>query len=284
VSHGYSIHIGLNHVDATSPDYQGVFVPELFGCLRDADRMEELARAQGCGTVRTLRDGQATANHVLEAIAATARSMDAGDLLILTYSGHGSRIPDETRASDGCQDSTWVLYDRMLAGKELGAMWPRFAPGTRIAMVSDSCHSGTVDREVYLQAMRSLRATPGQVKPVELRTLDPASAEDAARLFARNHPELQRVPPTRQIEVGASVLLLAACQDDQTAADGRDNGLFTQKLLEAWGPIDRGGTFQGNYPGFCDTIKDAMPSYQIPNLDSTGARAPSFESERPFNV
>jgi hypothetical protein len=284
VSQGYSIHIGLNHVDMTSPEYQGVIVPELFGCLRDADRMEELARVQGCGTVRTLRDGQATANHVLEAIAATAGSMGAGDLLILTYSGHGSRIPDPDRASEGGYDPTWVLYDRMLAGKELGAMWPRFAPGTRIAMVSDSCHSGTVDRELYLQAMRSLRATPGEVNPVELRTLDPASATDAAQLFARNHPELLRVPPTREVEVGASVLLLAACQDNQTAADGRGNGLFTQRLLEAWGPIDRGGTFQGDYPGFCRTITEAMPPYQTPNLDHAGARAPSFEGERPFNV
>ncbi len=281
MGHGYSIHIGLNHVDTNSPDYEGVIVPELFGCLRDAACMEALARAQGCTEVTMLEDGDATANRVIEVIGAAAKAMQAGDLLILTYSGHGSRIPDPSRASEGGYDPTWVLYDRMVAGKELGAMWPRFEPGTRIAMVSDSCHSGTVDREITLRAMRSLGGAREAVEPVELRTLDPESAEVAAQRYLQSYAP---PPVTRDTEVGAAVLLLAACQDNQTAADGARNGLFTQTLLEAWGPIEEGGTFEGDYPGFLRTITGKMPPYQTPNLDRAGARAGAFESERPFSV
>lgn len=279
---GYSIHIGLNHVDTSSPDYRGVVVPELAGCLRDADCMEELARAQGSTAVTRLEDGEATANRVIEAIAAAANDMQAGDLLILTYSGHGSRVPDSSRASEGGYDPTWVLYDRMVAGKELGAIWPRFTPGTRIAMVSDSCHSGTVDREVALRAMSDLGATQEvAAEPVELRTLDEESAEVAAQRYVESYAP---PPVTRGAEVGAAVLLLAACQDNQTAADGAGNGLFTQTLLEAWGPIESGGTFEGDYPGFLGAITRKMPSYQTPNLDRAGARAQTFASERPFTI
>jgi hypothetical protein len=271
MSQGYSIHIGLNHVETSSPEYQGLIVPELYGCLRDAESMEELARAQGFSSSVSLHDGEATAERVLEAIKSAGAQAQAGDIVMITYSGHGSEVPDTEGAGDGGYDQTWVLYDRMLLDRELGALWPTFAPGARIVMVSDSCHSGTVDRDVYRRG-------------IELRTLDATSAHTAAALFARNNPELMRLPRIRSAELSAAVILLAACQDNQSAQDGQEHGLFTQNLLETWGPIPEGGVFVGDYPGFCRAITERMPPTQTPNLDHAGALDAGFEAERPFTV
>ena len=64
-------------------------------------------------------------------------------------------------------------------------------------------------------------------------------------------------PVTREmaLPVAASVRLISACQDNQVALDGLTNGLFTGRLLEAWGE----GAFQGDYAAFHRAIVDRMP-------------------------
>ena len=60
-------------------------------------------------------------------------------------------------------DETWVLYDRQLLDDELYDLWCRFAPGVRILMISDSCHSGTVSRAVDMataQVAAAYASTP----------------------------------------------------------------------------------------------------------------------------
>ncbi len=57
------------------------------------------------------------------------------------------------------------------------------------------------------------------------------------------------------LPVAASVRLISACQDNQVAMDGLTNGLFTGRLLEAWGE----GAFQGDYAAFHRAIVDRMP-------------------------
>jgi hypothetical protein len=51
-----------------------------------------------------------------------------GGLLFVTFSGHAAIYPR--------------LYDRMLNGDELRALWSNFNAGVRIVFLADSCHSG----------------------------------------------------------------------------------------------------------------------------------------------
>lgn len=95
-------------------------------------------------------DEQATAEAVIGAIAGTAHSLRSGDMLLLTYSGHGSQVPDKNSDESDGQDETWCLYDRMLVDDELNALWSQFKSGVRICMLSDSCHSDTVARVALL--------------------------------------------------------------------------------------------------------------------------------------
>src|SRR5262249_20350225 len=141
---GYSIHIGLNHVNMSSPAYQGYYIPVLAGCINDANAMESLAGGLGYSEVTKLTDEQASASNVLGAISNASNNLQPGDILLITYSGHGSQVPDQNGDETDGQDETWVLWDRMLVDDELAAQWATFKSGVRIFLLSDSCNSGTV--------------------------------------------------------------------------------------------------------------------------------------------
>ncbi|WP_016744106.1 caspase family protein, partial [Rhizorhabdus wittichii] len=119
-----SIHIGLNNLDVSSYGEQTV----LAGCINDADSMQSLAAGQGFQT-RRMVDEEATADAVIEAISDAANTLRSGDMLFLTYSGHGSQVSDvDGDEADGL-DETWCLYDRMLIDDELSQLWSRFEAG-----------------------------------------------------------------------------------------------------------------------------------------------------------
>src|SRR5215212_1220303 len=136
---GLSVHIGLNRVD---PQHYGGWDGTLAGCVYDANDMAALAKERRFETT-TLLDEQATAARVVEAIGNAAHQLRAGDIFLLTYSGHGGQVRDTNGDEDDGKDETWCLYDRQLVDDELYALWGRFEPGTRILMISDSCHSGS---------------------------------------------------------------------------------------------------------------------------------------------
>lgn len=154
-SRGYSIHIGLNHVDPAC--YNG-WDGQLSGCINDATDMKSIADSLGYQSL-ILTDGQATASNVIAQIGGAAQELTDGDILFLTYSGHGGQVPDVNGDEDEGQDETWVLYDRQLIDDELYALWGQFEAGVRIVMLSDSCHSGTVLRMMatYADLKRDIR-------------------------------------------------------------------------------------------------------------------------------
>lgn len=209
---GMSIHIGLNNLDVSSYGEQTV----LAGCINDADSMQSLAAGQGFQT-RRMVDEEATADAVIEAISDAANTLRSGDMLFLTYSGHGSQVSDvDGDEADGL-DETWCLYDRMLIDDELSQLWSRFEAGVRILMLSDSCHSGTVAKlikERKLAASPQLRDmfSPTAIKPPKVTTRALAvrgggTPPPAVAIAARPAPlapvaaDAQRIPPAAAGEV-----------------------------------------------------------------------------------
>ncbi|HZI93547.1 MAG TPA: caspase family protein, partial [Patescibacteria group bacterium] len=90
MSKGISIHIGLNRVD---PVHYGGWDGQLAACEFDAKDMRAMARAQGF-TTNILLTAAASSGAVTRAIARAAATLAGGDMLLLTYSGHGGQIPD----------------------------------------------------------------------------------------------------------------------------------------------------------------------------------------------
>ena len=148
---GISIHIGLNHVDPKH--YQG-WDGALNACIADANDMRALAKKKGFAGNTLFVDGQATAAAVSSALLDASKKLVKGDLLFLTYSGHGGQVRDTNsdEKDNDRMDETWVLYDRQLVDDELYNIWSKFKAGVRILVLSDSCHSGTVTRDIPMFA------------------------------------------------------------------------------------------------------------------------------------
>jgi hypothetical protein len=276
-----SINIGLNHVDA---DAYGGWDGQLAACVNDARCMQQIADDLGYSSVLLL-DEEATADRVICEIGNAAREIDEGGILLLTYSGHGGQMPDTDGDEDDNKDETWVLYDRQLVDDELYNLWNQFGAGTRIVVLSDSCHSGSVTRDQEYQA---LAASPGLARHYRTRGGPPRFRAMPMQVGAADYQHRRRFYDAQQFAAGArkradmeaSVLLISGCQDNQLSSDGDVNGLFTAKLLEVWG----NGDFEGSYYSFHQAIVDRMPATQTPNYYTVGTSNPDLEAQKPFTV
>jgi hypothetical protein len=278
---GRSIHIGLNAVD---PDgYEG-WDGQLVACEFDANDMAAIADEKGFES-RKLLTSDATSSAILDAIGAAGEALNAGDILFLTYSGHGGQVPDANSEEEDRMDETWCAFDRQIVDDELYSAWSAFKEGTRLLVLSDSCHSGTVARVVLDYSRPAALAASTGLKEDELETRMRAMPAEVGRRTYQAHKaeydEIQRnVPAFDASPVAASVLLISGCQDNQTSADGAKNGLFTQTLLEVWD----GGKWKGSYRRFAKRIVGRMPPYQTPNLFTAGTPSAEFERQQPFAV
>jgi hypothetical protein len=268
---GRSLHVGLNRID---PGHYGVD-GALAGCESDAHAMEAIAAARGFETTMLLTQ-QATAAAVTDQITDAAAKLRPGDLFLITYSGHGAQVPDLNRDESDGKDETWALYDRMLVDDELYALWGRFAQAVRIAVVSDSCHSGSVTRDIFFEDVAAAAPADARFKMLP---------REAERQTYANHRDLydgiqEACPQGDRVGVGAAVILLSGCLDNQRSLDGDKNGLYTQHLLEVWAT----GTFTGGYRDFQGAIGNRMPPYQTPAFFAVGATNQLFEGAVPFTI
>jgi hypothetical protein len=311
---GMSLHIGLNNVNPSAYPFP---VPVLRGCLNDANDMASLAQGNGFTNPapQMLVEAAATSQAVTAAIGAAAATLQSGDILFITYSGHGSQVVDVTGDETDRLDETWVLWDRQLLDDELRALWAQFRAGVRIFLLSDSCHSGTVARAL------AVTLTPGTASQLaldleeytreNLAALIPGGAEDsdapqniAQQVVSKLTSSARDVPrlipeelanyavslhrreyvaikqrASRAAEPQCSVLLISGCQDDQTSADGQRNGLFTQRLKEVFAE----GNVQ-NYVDLHSRIVRRMPARQRPNYFWATTPNPAFEAQPPLTI
>jgi hypothetical protein len=287
---GMSLHIGLNAVNPKN--YEG-WSGELAACEFDANDMAAIAKSRGMKPV-TLITKKATRAAALAAIRSAAKQLSSGDIFFLTYSGHGGQVPDVTGKDDedDKKDETWCLYDGQLIDDELYLELSGFAPGVRIFVLSDSCHSGTVTRADPGKASGRSKMMP---PAVALRTyarhkkfyddLQLAVAEKAGKNGTIDpDAALAHVAVSSRLtgiarELKAAVILISGCQDNQTSLDGDHNGAFTEALLHVWND----GKYKGNYAKFHAGIKARLPSSQTPNLFTLGVTT-QFASQTPFQV
>jgi len=284
---GLSIHIGLNAVD---PSHYAGWSGPLAACEADADDLLGVARSRGY-TPTVLKTAAATRAAVLQSLESAAGRLEDGDTLLLTYSGHGGQVPDRNGDEpDDLKDETWCLYDSQLLDDELHRMWKMFAPGVRILVLSDSCHSGTAVRASlsYLasEASRTALLAFGVEGPLRFRVMPDEVALRTYRQNAALYDGLQRglTPPLNgevaSARLRATVRLISGCQDNQLSADCTFNGLFTGMLLRVW----NSGSFRGNYAAFHKAIVKRMPPTQTPNHFVIGAPNPAFAAQAPFMI
>ena len=287
---GLALHVGLNLVSAAA--YGGWEGP-LAACEFDANDMAAVAKSKGIKAT-VLLTKKATRANLLAAMRSAAKACRSGDLFLLTYSGHGGQMPDTSGEEDDKKDETWCLYDGQLLDDELYFELSRFKAGVRVLVLSDSCHSGTVTREI----------APPPPPPGQRPKLMPEAV--ARRVYAEHQAFYDKLqadvaaaarkgftdPDEALAQIGAAaeatalvgrfepgVVLISGCQDNQTSMDGEHNGAFTEQLLKVWNR----GTFAGDYNAFHAQIRAGLPRTQSPNLFVLGPTA-SFVKQKPFTV
>ncbi len=292
---GYSLHFGLNHVDPRS--YAG-WDGWLRGCINDAQAMHAVCQQCGYASSEVYLDDRANSETILGTINNAAHVLVPGDILVVTYSGHGGLIPDPWGVYGSVP--TLCTWDRQVISHELGMLWNSFRPGVRVLFLADSCHSGTVTRE---RLGESVPPPMEELPTPELPnlTLSKSDGASSVRMEPPTEEMLPRaIPPDVQAQVleqnkflyraifkgidrprsACPVLLLSGCQDNQTSCDGARNGLFTERLLMVW----NNGAYMGNYRDFHAQIVRMMPPYQTPAYFWQGPPDPGFESMKPFVV
>lgn len=308
--------IGLARVD---PGHYGGWSGPLAGCEPDAHNMRRIATQAGL-EARMLLTEQATRQGVLDAIAAEAAVMRAGDLFVISYSGHGGQVPDYNGddPEDGL-DETWCLYDGQLIDDELYVALGDFDPGVRVLVFSDSCHSGTVLRVIApdfgsgqeerrsmhrarftergrpqlltmnaanVTGVREASAPAGEVLDPEQLTYRAMPPDPMFATLDRNRSFYEQIgsaaPAQARANVKCQALLVSGCEDDEYSADlGPAGGLFTVELLRTWGD----GAFQGDHRAFQQAIRQAVLARnptQSPDFTTVGVPISGFAEQRPY--
>jgi len=284
---GISLHIGVNEVDDTH--YRGASVTigwkgTLNGCENDAIALEALARENGFKT-ELLLTKDATRENVKAKLLEVSKTLSNGDYFFLTYAGHGSQVADLSgdeqldqdipSSKRDRRDETWCLYDAQLLDDELFQLLAGFGKGVRILMLSDSCHSGTVAREM----------TGNHPEPQEGRAfrLVPRATLSNTYLHHRAFYDSLQAPAGSHSDIEASVILFSGCQDDELSQEDQlhapPQGIFTLTLLEAWAaePIS-------NYKALFQAVIAKMPEDQTPNLLHFGGAITEFLASKPFLI
>ena len=285
---GISLHIGLNSVDpnhyfdASGMPWEG----NLVACEYDAIAMEEIAKSSGCETIMLLTK-DATVDNVKKKLSYAAQKLEPGDLFILSYSGHGGRLPDKNDDEGDGYDETWCLYDREFVDDELNTCLRDFKDDVRILSLSDSCHSGSVVRGRAIQILGIDKDKTNVSKSGKRYRFAPVEVESGT--YYKNKEIYDSVlldPKYKEGKPNASVILLSGCQDTQYSQDGAFNGAFTGQLLMVWG----NGTFSGNIKKFYRQILNRMNMSsdpndpQTPNYYRDGKIDRAFEMSKPFTI
>ena len=303
---GYSLSIGLNsvdpnhYVDASGIPWDGKLDP----CEYDAKVMQDIAKSQNF-EVNTLLTKQATIDNVLKGIKTASDKLDDGDIFMIYYSGHGGQMLDANADEieidkNDLYDETWCLYDGELIDDYIYSAFSHFNSGVRILSFSDSCHSGTVIKNLMPKGVSTMNRNEiklpqyGNVNPVTSNVnkthksiLKYAPVDVLVGTYKKNkefYDSQRKNAPTidSKNDVKASAILISGCQDSQTSAAPveLENSLFTDVLLKVWNK----GSFHGTYKSFCDEMKNKLPSNQIPNYFPIGVENLVFENQKPFTI
>ena len=221
----------------------------LSGCVADA---ESWAKALGDAgfQVESIHNGDATRDAILRAMLDKVSSARDGDIVAIQFAGHGTFVPDldgDETDEFGPKDEALCPVDfrdgQLIVDDDLGAIWDAIPEGVAVTLFFDSCHSGSVNREITPTEFESRKipagATPRMTvlnagEEAAFREERAASPDDPFRTAAWKRVvevETDRAAvPTKPRADGREVLI-SACQPDQVALETNGHGVFTTAAL-----------------------------------------------------
>ncbi len=244
---GRALCIGINQ-------FRDRQVNALRGCVPDARGVAALLTGEygfAGSDVRLVLDAQGTKAGIVDGLQWLTQGARSGDHLVLFVSSHGTHIPCMEGDESDDEDEVLVVHDHdwervILTDDELARHIARVPQGVTLTSLFDTCHSGTMNDTARDRARAIARRGPSPqggyargVSDVKGRYLEPPWRRSGvpphhARSMVRS--ARSAAGDTREADTShVASLTLAACGDDQTAADasfgGAYAGAFTHSLL-----------------------------------------------------
>ena len=248
-----SLHIGINDYPGTGSD--------LKGCVNDAHDWKEALLARGFNEQQMMLDGQAIKQNMIDALVGIVAKTSASDISVITYSGHGTWVPDYDGDEADGRDEALCPWDigttgAVLTDDELFEIFGSRKYSARIIFISDSCHSGSVARASSFVP----NVTDDDWKFQRTRFLAPEF-----HLTDDLLPVARRVEKTRvKSKIRAATVLLSGCQDHEYSYDAwfnqRPNGAFTYVALKMLEMAKEGD----NYYDLYKKVRDYLPHVYYP--------------------
>jgi hypothetical protein len=246
--------------------------------------------------VHTLRDQDATRDHILAEISALEQRSAPGDTVLIYYSGHGTSANDENNAAVPYASGAWIPYDIDYRNDQTAAktlvigrydLVPRLQKldqgGRFVVVVSDSCYSG--------QVVRSFGRGTGHTRFLPMPTRDLGVARVAAPPPVSARP----APPPYPYQ---HVVLMSGASDSETAQDistddalqqhptldSQYHGAFTDAFLRLLdGKLVQGAfTYTQGQHAIADFLQNQQHFAQQPQLLPAVAEDPQNVGLRPF--
>ena len=225
----YALCIGINDYPGTEND--------LSGCVNDANDWATALSKRGFATTKML-DKQATGKNMRAAITAAIAKANAGDLVVIQYSGHGSYVPDDDSEEPDGKDECLCPYDINSKGPitddELFEIYSAKKTGVKLLVISDSCHSGSNARFAPIttppeavpvptaEALADSVPNPYDTPAIPVQEGEPYLAQRAGKLFhGRDCSWARRIPEPERVYF-------------KRVAEAREAGYSTCPVCEPW--------------------------------------------------
>jgi hypothetical protein len=252
--------IGINDYPGSGSD--------LKGCVNDANDWREELEKRGF-SVTSMLDSKATKSNMVEAFGKIVQDTGRDDICVITYSGHGTWMPDTDDYDDepDGRDEALCPYDIMegnvLVDDEIHEIFGARKWGARVVLISDSCHSGSVAKMGPGMPGAEIAAEHAS----RIRFLDNSKfLKTDGQIAAANRA--RGTVLTRRI--ASATVLLAGCLDNEYSYDAyinkRYNGAFTYVALKALASLKS----DASYLDWHKEIRKYLPNNnypQTPNLD-----------------
>jgi hypothetical protein len=207
----------------------------LQGCVADAKAWAMLFKRLGFDEPTMLLDQQATRTAIISALERLVAGSQAGDVIVMQYSGHGTQVPDldgdEAGGDSAGQDEALCPYDfatgAFLIDDDVGEIFNRLPDGVNLTCFIDCCHSGTITRF-------AAGLTPGaqDQRPDER----PRFIQPTPELIEAHRRYRQRLGGRRAIRSGGPdrmrEVVFSACLSSEVAWESRGQGEFTVRAVQ----------------------------------------------------
>ena len=206
----------------------------LQACVNDANAWASIFQQLSTNEVLVLRNAEATRQRILAELEKLILGTKAGEVAIFQYAGHGTQLqyPHAAENEDDNMDEAICPVDfdasnesRLIVDNELALLINKVAPGAKLLMLMDCCHSKTSYRVAPL-----LRAAASEAALTRTRSITLTAAEQRLAL---------QKPRQRLLPDSARLAYLSACTDQQTAAEDQNHGYFTANALDVFRSADR---------------------------------------------